>query len=51
MRKRFPDLGEHLKTLVRRIMVETDPEEYDREASDIWSIVEELEAGREKDPA
>jgi hypothetical protein len=43
MRERFPDLGEHLKTLVRRIMVESDPEEYDREAADIWSIVEELE--------
>jgi hypothetical protein len=32
-------------------MVETDPEEYDREAADIWPIVEELETGREKHPA
>ena len=36
MRERFPDLAERLKTLVRRIMVETDPEEFDLKASEIW---------------
>ena len=46
-----PDLAERLKALLRRIMVESDPEEYDREAAEIWLTVEELERQREKKAA
>ena len=46
-----PDLAERLKALLRRVMVETDPQEYNREASEIWVIVEELERQREKKAA
>jgi hypothetical protein len=46
-----PDPAERLKSLLRSIMVESDPEEYDREAAEIWLTVEELERQREKKAA
>lgn len=51
MRERFPDLAERLKTLVRRIMIETDPDEFDLKASEIWLTLEELERQRENKAA
>jgi len=48
MSEPYPDLGERLKALLRRIMVETDPEEFDRLASELWLTVEEFENQREK---
>ena len=51
MTEAYPDLAERLKALLRRIMVETDLGEYDRQASEIWLAVEELESQREKEAA
>ena len=51
MTEPLPDLAERLKALLRRIMREADPEEFDRQASEIWSTLDELEHRGEKKAA
>ena len=51
MSEPHPDLAQRLKALLRRVMVETDTDEFGRQASEIWLIVEELERHREKEAA